>query len=346
MALNVLDSANKLAGAGNQVGVLQIPKGRDLFYPKASGACRMVILPYVTTCSPYVQPGDMFYIRDYYLYRGLGANQKQACLDYKRTFNEPCAITDALMNYAGDPQRKPRSQRKALFNVWFPQGFGQIKAGEVALFDMPYASFAKLLIEDVKTRSTRAKWEFTKNFADPVEGCYIDLEWVEDSLNGHRFYQASAFDYEPHGGVPADVLEKVLDLDTLFAKMTYDQVQRAFLGYEDDTPAQVEPAVSVGVSAPTSSRKDEPLVTNSFKRGDTLYIGEQEVVFIKETDGVAKVTDADGDPMAVSLSQLTRKPVAAPKATKVEKPVAKTEEKPLAKDAPWDDDSWDKDDAN
>jgi hypothetical protein len=271
MALNALNTINELDNAGNQMGVITVPRGLDLYRPKAEGEVTLIIVPYVTTDCPLksVKPGDMFYCRDYFVFRGLGASKKERCLDNKRTFNERCAITESLADWAGDPKQKPRSQRMCLFNVYFPD------SDKVMLMDFSYTNFAEALFEAVQLQAKRngGKKAFIANFADPVEGSTITFSWKEDSYNGNKFFVASNFDFDQHGGLSKDVLDKAANLDKALVRLTFSEVSAMFLG---ENPDDMEPKqdVPMGMAAPATTTAPEPEVTT--KAPDTTKAPEPE----------------------------------------------------------------------
>ena len=257
MALNALDTLGELENQGNQMGCINVPRGMDIYYPKAEGDIQAVIVPYVTTECPIkgVKPGDLFYCRDYWRYRGLGATKKEFCIDNKKTFGERCAITESLANWGGELKDKPKSQRMCMFNLWFPD------TDKMVLMEFSYANFAELLFEAVRKLAQRPKKAFVSTFADPVEGSLITFSWSEETFNGNKFYKAGAFEFEQHGGLDAEVLKRAANLDKCLARMSYAEVSSMFLGEEDEDSepeADIPPAV---VRKPVAKEPDpEPEV--------------------------------------------------------------------------------------
>lgn len=251
MALNALDTLGELENQGNQMGCINVPRGMDVYYPKAEGDVQAIIVPYVTTDCPIkgVNPGDLFYCRDYWRYRGLGATKKEFCIDNKKTFGERCAITESLANFGGELKDKPKSQRMCLFNLYFPD------SDKMVLMEFSYANFAELLFEAVRKLAQRPKKAFVSTFADPVEGSLITFSWSEETFNGNKFYKAGAFEFEQHGGLDPEVLKRAANLDKCLAKMSYAEVSSMFLG-EEDEHQEDEDVPPVAVNALAAKAKE------------------------------------------------------------------------------------------
>lgn len=365
MAFNVLDTVDAVDNVGLTVGCLNVPKGVDLYYPKSQGDCSIIVLPFTTSKSKYVKPGSPFWLSDYWVYRGLGKDQKGSALDYFKTFKEPCAVTDSLAHYDGDPKKKPKSQRKAMLNC-LVQIDGEWKQ---CVMDFSYANFVEKLIADVKAKVEREKWKFIQYFCDVDEGCIITFKWSEESLNGHKFYVAGSFDYDKHEGLDGKVAAaaaKVVDLDTLYNKMTYKEVAALYLGESvpdatpepEDTPFDVGVAnepVHVATTEPTEAKQetkpaaketkadkpkeDKPKAkkpAHGWKKDDTGWYGDKYVTVVKVVDDSLTVLDSEGDPHKIKASDLkTEKPV---------KEVVDTVSDDAPVDEPSGDDAdWDKD---
>lgn len=342
-SLDIFDTLSNVESTSNQLGFLNVPTGVDLYRPKTAGPCSLIILPYVTKNSPYVDAGRQFYFRDYYVFRGLGATKKGRYLDHAKTFKERCAITDSLAGYAGDPKEKPRSQRVALVNVIVVTEGKRTRA----VMDFSYANFLGRVIDDIKQRIEKnpKKYDNLRFFADPERGVQIDFMWTEESMpnGGSKFFCATAFDYDPHGGVSDEVAHAV-DLDNMFAKLTYKQVQETFLGFEHeepDTPAEEAPAVAKVETTPAPATKaaeksaPKPKATKpttpapeapahfaeaaKFSKGDAvMFEGRVCKVYKVVADVITLMDEAKDDFIKANADQLT--PV--PKATKKEEPVA------------------------
>lgn len=374
MALNALETINELDNAGNQLGVINVPRGMDVYRPKTEGEVSLVIIPYVTSACPIkgVEPGDLFYCRDYWVYRGLGATKKERCIDNKKTFGERCAITESLADWGGDIKQKPRSSRLCLFNVWFPA------ENKVMLMDFSYANFAEVLFEAVRLQAKRnnGKKAWIGNFADPVEGSVISFSWKEDAFEGHKFFKASNFEFERHEGLEKDVLDKATDLDKCPIRLQFAEVAAMFLGdeheeIEEDTappPAVInKPKTAEPAPAKAEEPEEEEPATKAVPKKVKAGLGggkpipgtgigiwpkgaycyyEGKKCVVKKADGdvitIAEVADDDerykvsGDDLSPFGEPEEPKPAKAAK-TKKPEPVAAVASGDAAFDEGWDD---------
>lgn len=375
MALNVFDTLDDVTNVANQLGFLMVPQGVELYYPKAEAKCSLIVMPYTTTCCPVkgIKPGQEFYMRDYWVYRGLGANQKGSYLDHHKSFGERCAITDSLQTYDGDPKKKPKSQRKALVNVLLIED-GKVRHG---ILDHSFANFLGRLLEDIKDRidTNPEKYEHLQYFADATEGVRIDFKWKEETLNGHKFYVAGAFDYTEHKGkYVSDFRDKAVDLDKCFAKLTYKQVQSMYLGeaVDDDQDAEEPSAPMMGVKTeevvkepeaekPQTSKASKPKTTKAvtpqveardwaveaskLTKGQGVTVAGKEYTFRGAEGDIVRLLDESTDEVSkhhMSVVVLTTAaPVATKPAPKAEKPKAEPKAEPKSASVPEDTEAWD-----
>lgn len=353
MAKNFLGESDKL-DTGSNVGVLSVPKGIDIIRITKAETLRFIIVPYTATESPYADAGELWYTRDYWIYRGLGANQKGFCLDNKKTFGERCAITEALMDYDGEADKKPKSQRKALVNLYFPD------TDELKIIDHSYAMFMGKLIESMKTKlkSKYEKYKFLEHFCDPKEPTIIDVTFKEESLNGHKYYEAADFEYEASDDpIPKAILEKAADLDKMLIKMSYAEVAATFLGEESDPePAAELPKATKRQEEEPAPKKEKAQVTKQAEEpkeepkpkppakewgseivaGSILFHGDRKVEVMKVKEDVVTVEYQDDESTAkVNAKDLTKAAVAKEK-PKASKPKSKETVPAEGSDMPWD----------
>lgn len=371
MALNALDTVDELEGTGtNTLGCLKVPKGMDVYYPKAEGDVTFIILPYTITetTQKNVKPGDQRWCRPYNRYRGLGPNKKGFCIDNKLTFGERCAITEALAHYSGDPAKKPKSQRMCLINVYFPG------TNEVKLMDFSFANFAEVFIEQMKKVAARPNKGWVAYFADPVEGSAITFSWKQETMpNGNKFFVATAIEFDKHDGVPAEVLAKAADLDKCLNRLSFAEVSSMFLGEDaeddaidaqDEIPEATKPAEQPKVEKPAKAEKPAPEPetkavpkkvkpgegspapkkekANTWSKGANCYYEGKKCV-VKKVDGdvisIAELAD-DDERYKVSADDISPFETEAPKtkAKKTEEPAVEPSKHEDAFDAEgWDD---------
>lgn len=348
MAVSFSSFADKLDD-GKRMGCLNVPKGLEIYRPKTAETIRVVILPYVTTQCKFVDPGELFCMAVYYQWNGLGENKKGSCVDVDRTYGKKCPIRNELQNFSGPDKDKPRSQKKVLMNLWFPD------TNEVKLLDFSYASLAEPLFKDIKIKAAKPKWAFVDQFYDPENPVVIEITFEEDTFNGNKFIKAAGFDYEEHDGpIPQSILDKAADLDLVPIVMSYDEMVAKFIdgtGEDEEVETETEEAPVKKVSkpapkddepeekpAPKAKAKTEKPSIESLAVGSIMFYHGDKVEVVSAKDGVVKVKDADGDILKVKESDLTK--------ANLEEPPKKAKTSKAAKqEAPADDDGdepWDK----
>jgi len=354
-----------------ELGVLRIPKGIDLWRPKEECVVTFAFIPYITSRHRTAAPGSPHYVSDYWVYRRLGPTRKMSGIDAAKTFGRPCAITDSLRSWVGTgDEKKPRSQHMTLCNIYIKDGAGDRFQNKVVLFEHAFANFFEPLMEEVKSKANSLnktiaeKYAFLKDMAHPVRGCWITVTFKEDTFGGHKFYKAVSFDFDKHGGLKPEMLSQGHDLETLLVDMSYEEQSRAFFGVvlpATPAPAAV-PAAPAAVASPVAPAAPAPAApaapapaapapiappqpaAPTINKGDKMFLYEKEVEVRKVSDDVVNVEDADGEPYRVSVSELTKAPrprPEKPKETKKATPPAEPVAVAAEAEAPWDE-AWDK----
>ena len=340
MALSSKATRDK-ANAGTEVGVIRVPKGIDLVRIEKAQTLKMVILPYVVpegAFHPVASPGEMHYQRDYYVHRNFGASGKDFAICPKHTFGHRCPICEAIKSQLQngeidkDTAKRLGAAPRTLFNVWLPD------TGKVILFDTSFHTFTRILNTTVAAKTAIPGREWVDYFADPVEGSTIYATFVEKPLPNGKFYEAVSFEFDRHGGVPADILQQALPLDSLFVVDSYDELHARF--WDTDAPAAKEPAstvTTVAVSAPApvvektevpapapapapvvektevpAPKQVQPAAKESpawAAKGCTVFHKELgQCTVYKNADGVVTVMDAADEPHKARLADLAAKP--------------------------------------
>lgn len=364
MAVSFSKTADKFEkGKGSRC--LSVPKGVEFYKPKSDGeTIRVVFLPYETTCSRIVEAGEIYFITDYWQWNGLGDNQKGSCIDVDRTYGKKCPIRNALQSYSGAEKDKPRSQHKILANLWFPD------TNEVKLIDYSYMTFWEPLYKDIKLslkkdeeradRGQKPKFPGLDAFFDPAGPQVIEITFEEDSFGGSKYYKAVKFDYEPYDAeIPADILEKALDLDKCLNPLSYDEMVSKFINGEEAEDEEAEDEVEDAPAPPpkaskpevTETKAEEPeapapkatkpkadkLSMEALAVGSIMFYQGEKVEVVSAKDGVVKVKDADGDILKVKESDLAKaKLVDEPKPSKTTKPKKETVPADDDDTGPWD----------
>lgn len=238
--LSIDDELNRMGGGS---GYYLVKKPKDVEVIKIKTACTMsvVVVPYVTSCSPVREPGQLYFTRDYYAYRNLGVEGKDRYFDCVRTFREKCPIGDYI-RANNIPNMK--SQRLGLMNLYVIERDGQ-PVNKLMLMDFSYANFTEQLITVAANKAKFPKYAFTKVFMDPKKGSVIDIAFEEGSYQGRSFYKATSFDFTPHNGFDGkmpELIKQAVDLDAALNKLSYEEAAEKFLiGAAPAAPPAKEP---------------------------------------------------------------------------------------------------------
>jgi len=225
--LSIDDELNRMNGGS---GFYLIKKPKEVEVIKIKTACTMsvVVVPYVTSCSPYRDPGQLYFTRDYYQYRNLGIEGKDRYFDCVKTFKEKCPIGDYIR---ANNIPKMKSQQMCLMNLYVIERDGQ-PVNKMMLLDFSHYNFATPLITVANNKAKFPKYAYTRSFMDPKKGSVIDIAFEEGSFDGGKFYKATSFDFTPHNGFDGkmpELIKQAVDLDAALNKLSYEEAAEKFL---------------------------------------------------------------------------------------------------------------------
>lgn len=192
------------------------------------GILKAVIVPYVTTQSPYTKPGKLWYARDYYRFSGLGPKQEDMYFDCIKTFgDEKCPIGDALVANGV----KKSAQRLGLFNMYVLSYCGQ-ELNELMLIDHSFANLAEVIGATAKDMFQMDQEEHLDKFYHPTKGSVLTIKLTEGTFKGNKYRYASTISFKPHKGLDGKIEElipKALDLDAALNKLSYEEARKRFI---------------------------------------------------------------------------------------------------------------------
>jgi hypothetical protein len=201
------------------------------------------ILPYIAGANnPHVKEGKPAYILDVWVHRKVGVNEDDyICLS--RTYNEPCPICEyqnelrKTAKNSNDPEsyddeiKALSPTRRAIYNLrsWDKKD----DPDQAKVWDVSHFLFEKELLENAKKKRGGG---FVL-FADPDEGKIVSFRAVGKDMA--RKY--TAFEFEDRSEVISDeMLDKSRCLDELIRIPTYEEVQKAFAGREEEVEERAE----------------------------------------------------------------------------------------------------------
>lgn len=237
---------------GNQIGVIMLPKGVDLFRIDKSCTVKMVIIPYTVPTGakhPVAKDGELHYARDYFVHRDFGPSGKDKAICPRLTRGERCPICEGIRDQletgkiTKEQAKKFRPSQRTLYNVWLPD------LNKTALFDVPHYGFTEPLNLAVSAKVSIPGREWVDYFADPDEGSFIWATFVQTPLPTGPWYPAKSFDFERHGGLPPDIRQAALPLDNLLAFASYDDLKARFYDLDAEASPEQQPE-DAGATAP------------------------------------------------------------------------------------------------
>jgi hypothetical protein len=216
---------------------LDVPENTNFFkayYDKINKIC---ILPYIveTDNDPKVKKGEETYILEYYVHRGVGAdNGNYLCL--QRTYGKACPICEEIDKLKDEYEKNKEfirtlnASKRAAYNVI--DVLDTENPGEVKIFDASFAFFEKEMLEEVIDPETKEIVCFPDTSAN---GYYVRFRATEEALGKIKYPKYKSFRFERRKeAISEDILKKVISLDSLLIIPTYEQVKNAFYGVDEE----------------------------------------------------------------------------------------------------------------
>lgn len=355
--------------SGNAVGVVRVPQGIDLFRVKKAGMVRMAIVPYIIPQDAKGLPdgvsvGDMYYQRTFFTHGNFGPQGKSYEICPKMTFGERCPICEARSELfaSGSVEdkelaKKLKPKQRTLFNIYLPD------ENKVVLFETSFHTFTEMLYKSIQTKLQIPGYDWVQYFPDPEDGAWIYANFEEKALPGSKFYEATTFEFQPHKGLPKEVLAQAMPLDNLLNVESYqslyamywdapapEPVAKATVGTaslsepkktegvsKQEAPKQEAPASKEAKPAPAQSSMDSWIVKGAAAYHKTIGAG----TIYKVNGDVVTFLDAEDNPSKVKISELSQTPFPSVPSPAEETVGAAVGEDSGDSDAPWDAD-WDK----
>lgn len=208
-----------------------LPEGVKFFTPK-KGTMHLDILPYQVTADnhPEVPKGELYYQRTVWVHFNIGVEEKSYVCP--RTIKQKCPICEEHSRLAKDPDADDKivgalkAKERELFNVIDLDN----ESEGIQLWDISYHLFGKRLLEEI--REGEEEWA---GFSDLKGGYTLRVRFSEKSFGQNSFLEVSRIDFidrdEDYG---EDILKKVLDLDAILKIYSYSDLEKIFMGVDED----------------------------------------------------------------------------------------------------------------
>lgn len=222
------DRFKKRAKEGAQKGFsVQLPEDVKRFAPK-KGTYKLDVIPYTVSAKKHpdgVAAGELWCRRPFLIHYGIGVDNKpQVC---PRTIGKPCPICE----YYERERKRPGADEDALKEI-------RAKARElynvidldneddgIQVLEMSYHLFGKLLENEIN----EADDDEVAGFAELKDGKTLKVRFSESSMGTNKFLEATRIDFLDRDDYKKSILDDVVDLDTVFNILPYEELEAVFL---------------------------------------------------------------------------------------------------------------------
>ena len=222
------DRFKKRAKEGAQKGFsVNLPEDVKRFTPK-KGTYKLDVIPYTVSARRHpdgVAAGEQWCRRPFLIHYGIGVDNKpQIC---PRTVGKPCPICE----YYEREKKRPGADEEAIKEI-------RAKARElynvidldneddgVQVFEMSYHLFGKLLEGEIN----EADDDEIAGFAELKGGKTLKVRFSEATMGKNKFLEATRIDFLDRDDYKKSILDDVVDLDSVFNVLPYEELEAVFL---------------------------------------------------------------------------------------------------------------------
>jgi hypothetical protein len=225
------DERQQSGGGGTK---FVFPEGQKVtWFKPEKGPMKIDIIPYEVTVDnhPMVKKGEMWFQRTIWVHNAIGAEEKSyLCL---KTVGKKCPICEekARLSKRADSDediiKALTAKEREIYNVI---DLSDKKAG-VQLWEYSYHLFGKLLETEIRENE-----EDYSGFAELEGGYTLKLRFKEKQMGKNKFLEVDRIDFTERDDYDEDILEDVLDLDTILNVLPYDKLLAVFDEVEDEEP--------------------------------------------------------------------------------------------------------------
>jgi hypothetical protein len=194
-------------------------------------------LPYEVTVANHpdgILPGELWFKKDIKVHYGIGADDKSyICL---RTIGEACPICEAQKLLAKDASVSAADAKALLAKDRTIFQLIDLKAEDkgIQLWDISYHLFTKKLLQDINktenSQTTRRRTTPHAGFAELDAGQTLFVSFQEKTMPGSKpFPDCDRIDAEDRAPYEENILDEVLDLDSIIEVKTYEELENIFL---------------------------------------------------------------------------------------------------------------------
>jgi hypothetical protein len=234
--------AEESTHAGGGGFAVRLPDGVE-FYKNEGKKVEWDFIPYVISdkrnpdvLAGRANVGDQADVRAYWSHSNIGPEQKMVvCL---RSVGKPCPICEEIAVMRKNTKIDPKDidaikqKERMLYNILDPNETN----GPIRVWDVSYYLFTKKLEKEQKEREEYYDYWF-------LDGGYtLSIRFEKKSMGKgtNSFYEADRIDFEKRQPYNDDILKEVVDLDSVLNIMSYENLQKLFLGVEGEPDPEPE----------------------------------------------------------------------------------------------------------
>lgn len=237
-----------------------LPKDMKVEFFKPSKAVHNLdVIGYVLTdknnpeCDENLEPGYLWYARNYWVHRGIGADDDSIICPAKTWKGERCPVCEYAKQRraSGEASKEEldslKPKQRQLYNVIDRDADPK----KVLLFDTSYHLFGRQLDKEILD----ADDEEISSFFEPENGFTLRARFDKKSFNGRDFYECDRIDFKDRKTqYKESIIDETFPLDDMLNKLSYEQLESLFvMGAELNAP---EPDEDEGFNKKLRQRKE------------------------------------------------------------------------------------------
>lgn len=234
----IIERANARKNQGNGSKCLtfkNLPKDMKVeFFKPTKSIHNLDIIGYVITdpqnpeCDDTLEPGYLWYGRNYWVHRGIGADDGMVVCPAKTFTGERCPICEYAKQRraSGEASKEEldalKPKQRQLFNVIDRDGDPDV----VKLMDLSYHLFGKQLDKEILDSDD----DEVSAFFEPEDGFTLRVRFDKKSFNGREFFECDRIDFKDRKKqYKESIIDETYPLDDILNKLSYDQLNELFV---------------------------------------------------------------------------------------------------------------------
>lgn len=246
-------------------GKFLLPRSDIQFYTPGKKTNEIDIVPYIVTVNnhEYAQKGDEWYQKTILVHFGVGVEEKSYICP--RTVSKPCPICEARAKMLKDADADEavtaslKPKEREIYNVIDLAD----KDKGVQFWEISFHNFGKMLEEEIRESDSELGYSA---FAGTRNGYTLKVRFIEETIGKNTFLKASRIDFVERKDYGESILDKTLNLDSILKVLSYDALEKIYLGLDAN---EERPDEDAGIA-------DEGIKKGSKEEDDDIPIGDEK----------------------------------------------------------------------